>query len=84
MAPALDNVDRGILHLLQVDARNTTAREIADKTGVSPSTIRDRIDQSEADGVLTGYHPLIDHESADIPLHVLLSFLPLRQSVPKR
>lgn len=71
MAPDLDNVDRGILHLLQLDARNTTAQEIGEKTGVSPSTVRNRIDQLEADGVITGYHPAIDYEVAGLPLEVM-------------
>lgn len=73
MAPDLDNVDRGILHLLQLDARNTTAQEIGDKTGVSPSTVRNRIDQLEADGVITGYHPQIKYEAAGLPLQVLFA-----------
>lgn len=71
MAPALDNVDRGILHLLQLDARHSTAQEIGDKTGVSPSTVRNRIEQLEADGVITGYKPTIDYEAANLPLQVL-------------
>lgn len=71
MAPDLDNVDRGILHLLQVDARNTTAREIANRIGVSPSTVRNRIEDLEADGVIRGYYPQIDYEAADLPLQVL-------------
>lgn len=71
MAPTLDDVDRGILHLLQLDARNTTAQEIGDKTGVSPSTVRNRIERLEADGVVTGYYPRIDYEAADFPLRVL-------------
>lgn len=71
MAGDLDNVDRGILHLLQKDARNTTAQEIAEKTGVSASTIRNRIDQLEEDGVIVGYHPEIDYEAANLPFRVL-------------
>lgn len=71
MAMSLDNIDRGILHLLQVDARNTTAQELADKTDVSPSTVRNRIDSLEADGVITGYHPQIDYEAADLPLEMV-------------
>lgn len=71
MVPDLDNVDRGILHLLQMDARHTTAKEISDKTGVSPSTVRNRIEKLETDGVITGYHPSIDYETANLPLQVL-------------
>lgn len=71
MGPALDNVDRGILHLLQLDARNTTAREIAEQTDVSPSTVRNRINAMEAAGVIRGYHPQIDYEAANLPLQIL-------------
>lgn len=53
------------------DARNTTAQEIGDKTGVSPSTVRNRIDTLEENGVITGYQPQIDYEAADLPLQVL-------------
>lgn len=67
----LDNVDRGILHELQVDARNRTAQEIGDKVDVSASTVRNRIAELEADGVIEGYHPKIDYEKANLPLQVL-------------
>lgn len=67
---ALDNVDRGILHELQVDARNRTAQEIADKVDVSASTVRNRIEQLEADGIIEGYQPKINYEAADLPLQV--------------
>ena len=71
MARDLDEVDRGILHMLQLEARETTAQEIADTVGVSPSTVRNRIDQLEAEGVIRGYHPEIDYESANLPLQIL-------------
>ncbi|MGM0590658.1 MAG: Lrp/AsnC family transcriptional regulator [Halobacteriota archaeon] len=68
----LDEVDRGILYILQRDSRNTTAQEIADHAGVSPSTVRNRIERLEESGIIRGYHPEIDYEAADLPLHVLL------------
>ena len=71
MGRELDDVDRGILYLLQVDARNTTSQEIADKVGVSASTVRNRIERLETEGVLTGYHPEIDYEAANFPFRVL-------------
>ncbi|AUV80734.1 transcriptional regulator [Salinigranum rubrum] len=71
MARELDEVDRGILYLLQREARSTTAQEISDTVGVSPSTVRNRIDQLEADGIIEGYHPEIDYEAASLPLRVL-------------
>ena len=67
----LDNVDRGILHELQVDARNRSAQQIADKVDVSASTVRNRIEQLEEQGVIEGYHPKIDYEAANLPLQIL-------------
>ena len=72
MARDLDNIDRGILYMLQKDARNTTSRDIADKTGVSASTVRNRLDRLEGDGIIRGYHPEIDYEAANLPLRVMV------------
>jgi Lrp/AsnC family transcriptional regulator, leucine-responsive regulatory protein len=71
MGRELDEVDKGILYMLQQEARNTTAQEIGETVGVSPSTVRNRIDQLESDGVIQGYHPEIDYEAANLPLRVL-------------
>lgn len=68
--PNLDDVDRGILHLLQVDARNHSASVIADEVGVAPNTVRNRIDRLQEDGVIQGYHPNIDYECAGFQLQV--------------
>lgn len=67
----LDDVDRGVLHLLQKDARNTTAEEMAEQVGVSASTVRNRIEKLKEGGVVRGYRPIIDYEQANLPLHVL-------------
>lgn len=67
----LDDVDRGILFMLQHDARSATAQEIADHVGVSASTVRNRIERLERQGVIRGYFPDIDYESANLPLRVL-------------
>lgn len=69
----LDEVDRGILHLLQQDARGNTAREIGEAVGVSPGTVRNRIEKLEAAGVIRGFHPDIDYGEAGYPLHVLFT-----------
>lgn len=71
MPADLDDIDHGILYMLQQDARNTTAQEIAERVGVSASTVRNRINQLEAVGVIRGYMPEIDYESANLPLRVL-------------
>jgi DNA-binding Lrp family transcriptional regulator len=70
MGRDLDDIDRSILYLLQRDARDTTAETMADKVGVSASTIRNRIDKLEADGIIKGYHPEIDYEAANLPLQI--------------
>lgn len=70
MGRDLDEVDRSILYLLQEDARGTSAEAMADKVGVSASTIRNRIEQLEDDGITRGYHPEIEYEAANIPLQV--------------
>ncbi|NHN48943.1 Lrp/AsnC family transcriptional regulator [Halostella sp. JP-L12] len=69
--PDLDDVDRGILHMLQLDARNNSASVIADEVGVAPNTVRNRIDRLEAAGVIRGYHPHIDYERAGFQLRVV-------------
>jgi DNA-binding Lrp family transcriptional regulator len=70
MGRDLDDIDRSILYLLQQDARNTTTETMADKAGVSASTVRNRIDRLEADGIINGYHPEIDYEAANLPLQL--------------
>lgn len=68
----LDDVDRGILHMLQLDARNHSAAAIADEVGVAPNTVRNRIERLEEAGVIRGYHPEIDYERAGFQLRVIL------------
>jgi Lrp/AsnC family transcriptional regulator, leucine-responsive regulatory protein len=71
MGRELDEIDKGILYMLQREARNTTAQEISETLGVSPSTVRNRINQLESDNVIRGYHPEIDYEAANLPLRVV-------------
>jgi len=72
MAEELDNVDRGILYMLQLDARRTTSQEIAEKVGVSASTVRNRLDRLESNDVIDGYYPKINYEAANYPFRVML------------
>lgn len=61
----LDEIDKRILYHLSQDARGISAPQIAEEVNVSPGTIRNRISQLEADGVITGYSANIDYEKAD-------------------
>ncbi|MFC7139752.1 Lrp/AsnC family transcriptional regulator [Halosimplex aquaticum] len=67
----LDNLDRRILHLLQIDARGASDTDIADETDVTGTTIHNRIEQLEAEGVILGYNPEINYEEAGYPMRVL-------------
>jgi len=71
MSRELDGVDRGILYMLQLDARNMTSQEIAEKVGVSASTVRNRLERLVDDGIIKGYHPEIDYEAANLPFRVM-------------
>ena len=66
----LDEVDRGILYLLQKDARNHTAADIAEHVDVTANTVRNRIRRLESRDVINGYVPRIDYEQAGYQLEV--------------
>ncbi|ADQ68886.1 transcriptional regulator, AsnC family protein [Halogeometricum borinquense DSM 11551] len=65
MVDRLDEVDKRILYHLVQDARNTSAPMVAEEAHVSAGTIRNRIKQLEADGVIRGYHAHVDYERAE-------------------
>lgn len=69
----LDDVDRGILHLLQENARNLTPVDMADRLPVSEGTVRNRIEKLESDGVIDGYVPVLNYEAAGFPLKLVIS-----------
>lgn len=62
MSPKIDEIDKRIIYRLSEDARNTTSSEIADELGVSPGTIRNRIQQMEEEGIINGYLTDVDYE----------------------
>ncbi len=72
VADELDQVDKGILYLLQEDARNNTTSEIGEKVGKSSSTVGSRIKNLESQGVITGYHPTVDYEKTGLGHHFVL------------
>lgn len=72
-AYALDDVDKGILYYLQQDARNSTSTEMGEALNIAASTVRNRLDRLEDEGVIKGYIPEIDYERAGYQLHVLFT-----------
>ncbi|UPV99122.1 Lrp/AsnC family transcriptional regulator [Halorussus gelatinilyticus] len=67
----LDDVDKGILYLIQQNARTSTTAEIAEKLGVSSSTVGNRIQKLEERGVISGYHLTVDYEKVGLDQHLL-------------
>jgi DNA-binding Lrp family transcriptional regulator len=65
----LDSVDRSILYYLQGDARHTSSSDIAEKLGLSSSTVRTRLNKLEESGIVRGYHVDIDYDLAGYPLY---------------
>lgn len=66
----LDDVNKGILYLLQRDARHATTGAMGESVGVSASTVRNRVADMESRGVIRGYHPDVDYNEAGLQLHV--------------
>lgn len=74
MAPdEIDNTDKGILYLLQQDARKRTVADIGEQVGVSSSTVTNRIDRLEEQGIIKGYHTIVDYTEAGLGHHLLVS-----------
>jgi len=71
MTDQLDDLDREILHILQVDARRRTDTDMGKELNVSGTTVANRLDALEQSGIIRGYHPEIDYEMAGYPLVVL-------------
>ncbi|KIF71708.1 AsnC family transcriptional regulator [Streptomyces sp. AcH 505] len=67
-----DAIDQAILRELQNDARQTN-RDLAAKTGVSPSTSLERVKLLRERGVITGYHATVDLDAMGRPVQALIS-----------
>lgn len=65
----LDATDRSILYYLQQDARRTSSSDIAERLGLSASTVRTRINKLEDRGIIRGYHVDVDYDLAGYPLY---------------
>ncbi|MDZ7745502.1 MAG: Lrp/AsnC family transcriptional regulator [Halobacteriales archaeon] len=65
----LDSVDKQILYHLQQDARSTSSTDIAEEIGLSPSTVRTRLNKLEEHSIIRGYHIDIDYDLAGYPLY---------------
>lgn len=71
--PEVDEIDFGILHLLQGNARDTSTVEMAEALAVSDQTIRNRIEKLENNGIIEGYYPKINYEKAGFRIRIQFS-----------
>lgn len=67
----LDEIDRNILRILQVDARKSY-REIQNKLGISIGTIHNRISKLKKNGVIEGYTLKLNNEKLGYKLTFLI------------
>lgn len=68
----LDELDRYVIYRLQKDAQGTSAANIANDYGVSPSTVRKRISRLKDEGIIRGSHLEIDYEQAGYQLFTII------------
>lgn len=73
----MDRVDRQILAEVQADGR-LTVTELAGKVGLSVSPCHRRLRELERNGVIAGYHAVIDPESVGLTFQALV-FVTMRQ-----
>ncbi|WP_404405825.1 Lrp/AsnC ligand binding domain-containing protein [Pelagibacterium halotolerans] len=67
----VDRIDRRILRELQLDGRITNA-ELAQRVGLAPTSMSDRLKRLQAHGVITGFSARVDPKSVGLELLVLV------------
>ncbi|MFN2518504.1 MAG: Lrp/AsnC family transcriptional regulator [Jatrophihabitantaceae bacterium] len=70
--PALDDVDRRILHHLAADARIPN-NALADLVGIAPSTCLGRVRALRDGGIIRGYHADVDPAALGRPLQAMIA-----------
>ena len=70
--PAVDAVDRAILHVLAEDGRTTNAA-LAQRVGIAPSTCLLRVRALRESGVIRGFHADVDPRALGLDLQAMIS-----------
>jgi DNA-binding Lrp family transcriptional regulator len=68
----LDRTDRRLIALLQEDARRSN-KELAAAVGIAPSTCSERVTRLRDEGVLTGFHAVVDPAALGIGMHAIIA-----------
>jgi Lrp/AsnC family transcriptional regulator, leucine-responsive regulatory protein len=81
MSPVLDERDRKIVAALQEDARATYA-DVAQRVGLSASSVHDRVRKLEQAGVIRGYRAIVDPDAMGLLITALVAATPLDPQQP--
>ena len=68
----LDRTDFGLISMLRENARISN-KDLAEKSGISPSTCLERVRRLTDNGVLTGFHAAVDSKSVGIGVQAMLA-----------
>jgi Lrp/AsnC family transcriptional regulator, leucine-responsive regulatory protein len=77
----MDDRDKLILATLQENARATLG-EIADRVGLAPSSVHDRVRKLEQIGIIRAYRAEIDPDAVGLFVTALVSVMPLDPKQP--
>lgn len=68
----LDRTDREIVRILMNDARRTN-REVAAEVGIAPSTLSERLQRLQRNGVFRGFHAAVDPAVLGVGLEAMIA-----------
>lgn len=81
MRQLADPIDMQIARTLLADGRSTL-KALGEITGLSVSAVQARVRRLETDGVIRGYHAVVDAEAIGLPLAALIAITPLDPTQP--
>ena len=70
----LDQVDRDILNILQIDGRSS-ASHIAEEIAMSIPAVTDRIKKLQESGVIMGFTTLLDHRKVGLDVSAFITVI---------
>ena len=70
----LDQVDRDILNILQIDSRSS-ASHIAEEIGMSIPAVTERIKKLQESGVIMGFTTLLDHRKVGLDVSAFITVI---------